>query len=177
MKKPRFDYFATSEEEERAVKPLHSPLDNMPVIEKPHKIPMTESNTGENGKTESERAESVFLQEEHPPTSDEVLGNSDENTQDKKRNITSNITSSITILPFLEASDIDDLREPATQVQSFRLTDKNKEWLQEVTYRISKEFKRGRITQADVLRIAIKLFEKVYTTNKAEIKKLLEQIK
>src|SRR6266498_3181789 len=85
MKKPRFDYFATSEEEERAVKPLHSPLDNMPVIEKPHKIPMPESNTGENGKTESERAESVFFQEEHPPTSDEVLENSDENTQDKKR--------------------------------------------------------------------------------------------
>jgi hypothetical protein len=32
MKKPRFDYYATSENQEKSIKQLHSPLDNMPTI-------------------------------------------------------------------------------------------------------------------------------------------------
>jgi hypothetical protein len=35
MKEPRFDYFATKEEHKKIIKPLHSPLDNMPPIISP----------------------------------------------------------------------------------------------------------------------------------------------
>src|SRR5436305_1648270 len=85
-------------------------------------------------------------------------------TRNITSNTTDNITRSITLLEMIDDADIDELREPATQVQSFRLTDKNKEWLQEITYRLNKEVKRGRITQADILRLAFKFFEKIHST-------------
>lgn len=163
MKQPRFDYFAPSQEQTKPARPLHSSLDNMPKIEQPPALPSSSQPNqdlaepvGGQGKQVNERQSSK--------------------TKDAA-DITGNITSNITILPFLDTSDIEDLKEPATQVQSFRLTDANKEWLQEVAYRINKETKRGKVTQADVLRIAIKFFEKLYTLNKSEIKELLAKIK
>jgi len=91
-------------------------------------------------------------------------------------NITSNMTSNITILQFTD-DEIEELREPAYMAQTFRLTEREIEWVKDTAYRLSKEIKRGKVSQADVLRIAFKLFENLLEINKADLIKILERIK
>jgi len=88
----------------------------------------------------------------------------------------SNITSNITILQFSD-DEIEDLREPAYKAQTFRLTGREIEWVKDTSYRLSKEIKRGKVSQADILRISFKLFENFLSINKADLIKLLERIK
>ena len=91
-------------------------------------------------------------------------------------NITSNMTSNITILQFTD-DEIEELREPAYMAQTFRLTEREIEWVKDTAYRLSKEIKRGKVSQADILRIAFKLFENLLEINKADLIKILERIK
>jgi hypothetical protein len=93
------------------------------------------------------------------------------------RNEASNITGNITILQLLRDSDIADLREPAYQAQTFRLTQKEIEWVKDTAYNLSKEMKRRKISQADVLRLSLKLFDRLLATQKAELLAILERIK
>jgi len=88
----------------------------------------------------------------------------------------SNITSNITILQFSD-DEIEELREPAYKAQTFRLTGRETEWVKDTSYRLSKEIKRGKVSQADILRISFKLFENFLAINKADLIKLLERIK
>jgi len=94
----------------------------------------------------------------------------------KVNNMTSNITSNMTILQFNE-DEIEELKEPAYMAQTFRLTEREIEWVKDTAYRLSKEIKRGKVSQADILRIAFKLFENLLEINKAELIKILERIK
>jgi hypothetical protein len=94
----------------------------------------------------------------------------------KVNNTTSNMTSNITILQFGE-DEIEKLREPAYMAQTFRLTRREIEWVKDTAYRLSKETKRGKVSQADILRIAFKLFENLLEINKADLIKILERIK
>jgi len=91
-------------------------------------------------------------------------------------NITSNMTSNITILQFTD-DEIEELREPAYMAQTFRLTEREIEWVKDTAYRLSKEIKRGKVSQADILRIAFKLFENLLEINKEDLIKILERIK
>jgi len=91
-------------------------------------------------------------------------------------NIANNITSNITILQF-STEDIDQLKEPAYKAQTFRLTEREVEWVRDVSHQLSKEFRRGKVSQADILRVAIKLFENALALNKADVMKILEVIK
>ena len=88
----------------------------------------------------------------------------------------SNITSNITILQLTD-EEIEDLREPAYQAQTFRLTEKEIEWVRDTAYRLSKEIKRGKVSQVDILRISFKLFESYLESNKTALIKILERIK
>jgi hypothetical protein len=88
----------------------------------------------------------------------------------------SNVASNITILQF-DQTEINQLREPAYKAQTFRFTERDIEWVRDVSYQLSKEFRRGKVSQADILRIALKLLEHALATNKAEIVKILEAIK
>ena len=88
----------------------------------------------------------------------------------------SNITSNITILQFND-DEIEELREPAYQAQTFRLTEREIEWVKDTAYRLSKEIKRGKVSQADILRISFKLFENYLEINKSDLIKILERIK
>ena len=88
----------------------------------------------------------------------------------------SNITSNITILQFTD-DEIEELRLPAYQAQTFRLTEREIEWVKDTAYRLSKEIKRGKVSQADILRISFKLFENYLEINKADLIKILERIK
>jgi len=94
----------------------------------------------------------------------------------KVSNMTSNITSNITILQFTE-DEIEELKEPAYMAQTYRLTEREIEWVKDTAYRLSKEIKRGKVSQADILRIALKLFSNLLESNKADLIKILEKIK
>jgi len=88
----------------------------------------------------------------------------------------SNIASNITILQFTD-DEIEELREPAYKAQTFRLTEREIEWVKDTSYRLSKEVKRGKVSQADILRISFKLFASYLEINKADLIKILERIK
>ena len=88
----------------------------------------------------------------------------------------SNITSNITILQFTD-DEIEELREPAYKAQTFRLTERETEWVKDTAYHLSKEIKRGKVSQADVLRISFKLFANFLEINKTVLIKILERIK
>ncbi len=88
----------------------------------------------------------------------------------------SNITSNITIFQFTD-DEIEELREPAYKAQTFRLTEREIEWVKDTSYHLSKEIKRGKVSQADVLRISFKLFANLLEINKAILIKILERIK
>jgi hypothetical protein len=94
----------------------------------------------------------------------------------QEENNTSNIISNITILQ-LSDEQIDELRDPTNDVQTFRLTEKDKEWVKDTSYLLSKEIRRGSVSQTDILRLSFVLFEKLLKTNKPEIIKLIERIK
>jgi hypothetical protein len=94
----------------------------------------------------------------------------------KEENKASNIVSNITILQ-LNDKQIDELRDPTNDVQTFRLTEKDKEWVKDTSYLLSKEIRRGSVSQTDILRLSFVLFEKLLKTNKPEIIKLIERIK
>jgi hypothetical protein len=94
----------------------------------------------------------------------------------KEENKASNMVSNITILQFNE-TEIDELRDPTNDVQTFRLTAKDKDWVKDTSYLLSKEIRRGSVSQTDILRLSFILFEKLLKTNKPEIIKIIERIK
>ena len=98
----------------------------------------------------------------------------------KENNMTSNIASklasNIAILQFTD-DEVDELKESAFKAQTFRFTDREIEWLKDTSYRLSKEIKRGKVSQVDIIRISFKLFEALLASNKADLLKILERIK
>jgi hypothetical protein len=94
----------------------------------------------------------------------------------KEENKTSNIVSNITMLQLTD-TEIDELRDPTNDVQTFRLTAKDKDWVKDASYLLSKEIRRGSVSQTDILRLSFVLFEKLLETNRPEIIKILERIK
>jgi len=91
-------------------------------------------------------------------------------------NKASNIVSNITILQ-LNDTEIDGLRDPTNDVQTFRLTAKDKDWVKDTSYLLTKEIRRGSVSQTDILRLSFMLFEKLLETNRPEIIQILERIK
>ncbi len=122
-----------------------------------------EPNQAQPKETETPKIEGVSQQESN------IYSN-------KETNKVSNTVSNITILQITE-KDIDGLRELAEKPQTYRLTHKDIEYLQDVAYRLSKESRRGKISQGDILRIALLLFNKFMTSNKEKLKEILEKIK
>ena len=77
----------------------------------------------------------------------------------------------------LSDDDIEALREPAYKAQTFRLTQTEIDWIRDTAYRLSKEIRRGKVAQADVLRIALKLFADMLASKKGDLLAILERIK
>jgi hypothetical protein len=111
-----------------------------------------------------------------PPTQKKSQKTLKKQQNKKEENNTSHIISNITILQ-LSDEQIDELRDPTNDVQTFRLTEKDKEWVKDTSYLLSKEIRRGSVSQTDILRISFLLFEKLMKKNKPEIIKLIEKIK
>ena len=91
----------------------------------------------------------------------------------------SNIISNIILLQLLHLSDvqIDELRDPTNDVQTFRLTEKDKEWVKDTAYLLIKEIRRGTVSQTDILRLSCLIFDKLMKTNKPEIIRIFKKIK
>jgi hypothetical protein len=133
----------------------------------------------EDQKTEEKKkiaSDAPPIQSTPPPPQKKTQKNVSKQHNKKEENTTSNIISNITILQ-LSDKQIDELRDPTNDVQTFRLTDKDKEWVKDASYLLSKEIRRGSVSQTDILRLSFVLFEKLLKTNKPEIIKLIERIK
>ena len=84
--------------------------------------------------------------------------------------------SNMAILP-LSQEEIEALREPAYKAQTFRLTHEEVEWIRDTAYRLSKEVRRGKVAQADIVRMGLKMIKKLLTTHKADLVAILEGIR
>jgi hypothetical protein len=84
------------------------------------------------------------------PTQKKIHKPESKNQNKKEDNNTTNIVSNITILQ-LSDNQIDELRDPTNDVQTFRLTEKDKEWVKDTSYLLSKEIRRGSVSQTDIL--------------------------
>jgi hypothetical protein len=110
------------------------------------------------------------------PIAEEKRNETASTKDEKKRSRPDDITRNITIL-HLDETDITRLREATDRVQTYRLTRHEIEWMKDTAYRLSKELKRGKVAQADILRIAILLFENYLAMNKGELIEILEKMK
>lgn len=121
--------------------------------------------------TQVKKPEKVIKQESKKTSMVEI-----NKTINKVSNKTSNIACNIAILQLTD-DEIDGLKEPAFKAQTFRFTDREIEWLKDMAYRLSKEIKRGKVSQVDIVRISFKLFENLLESNKADLLKILERMK
>jgi hypothetical protein len=121
--------------------------------------------------------------EQQPPDTSEKAKaiNTESNTihnikSNIERNTENNVVSNIIILQFTD-KDIEELRELAEKAQTYRLTHHEVEYVKDMSHKLTKESKRGKIGQGDILRIALVLFDKFITSNKNDLKVILEKMK
>ena len=94
----------------------------------------------------------------------------------KDSKLASKNASILAISPFTN-EDIIALRQSTYNQLNVRGTETEVEWLKDVAYQLSKELKTGRVNQQDVIRVGMRLFEKFMATNKAELIRILEDLK
>jgi hypothetical protein len=94
----------------------------------------------------------------------------------QSNNIGSKQPSNIAILQFSEAA-IEELREAAYKAQTFRFSETEIEWIKDTAHLLSKEMKRGKVAQVDILRIGLKLFSNALLTNKRDLLTIIERMK
>lgn len=84
--------------------------------------------------------------------------------------------SMLAITPFTD-DDLKALRQSTYNQLNVRGTETEVEWLKDIAYQLSKEVKPSRVNQQDVIRVGMRLFEKFMDTNKAELIRILKEIK
>jgi len=77
----------------------------------------------------------------------------------------------------ISKSDIDQLREMAYKATSFRLTTREVKWLKRKAFDLDEEVKRGEVHMVHIVRLGIKLIEKILETDKNKLVDILEQTK
>jgi len=93
----------------------------------------------------------------------------------KDSNIASKKASMLAISQFNE-EDIAILRQSTYKQLNVRGTENEAEWLKDTAYQLSKAVKRGRVDQADIIRIGLRLFQKFLEGNKAKLVEVLEEM-
>lgn len=88
----------------------------------------------------------------------------------------SNIASNIAILQFDDA-DLGNLRQSADKARTYRFSLREIEWIKDTSHNLSKEIQRGKVSQVDILRVAIKLFENALAVKKKDLLKIFERMK
>ena len=74
-------------------------------------------------------------------------------------------------------ADIEHLRESAYKAQTYRFSEREVEWIKDAAHNLSKELRRGKVAQVDILRVAIKLLENALATSKADLIDIFERMK
>lgn len=69
------------------------------------------------------------------------------------------------------------LRQPVQKTVTFRLADDEVDWLKDAAYLLSKEFRNNKVSQVDILRISLKLFENALILDKPEMLRIIEKSK
>ena len=93
----------------------------------------------------------------------------------KDSKLASKNASMLAISPFTN-EDMIALRQSTYNQLNVRGTETEAEWLKDVAYQLSKEVKRGRVNQGDIIRVGLRLFQTLMDTNKAELIKILEDM-
>ena len=83
--------------------------------------------------------------------------------------------SKLAISQFTE-EDIADLRQSTYKQLNVRGTEDEAEWLRDTAYQLSKAVKRGKVDQADIIRVGIRLFQKFLESSKADLVEVLEKM-
>ncbi|MFH0859289.1 MAG: hypothetical protein V1868_01600 [Patescibacteria group bacterium] len=83
----------------------------------------------------------------------------------------------ITILQYFTDKDIKNLREPAYTVQTYRVRREDSDTIKDLAHTLSKKTAHRKISQADIVRIAFCLFEKLWEQDEKGVLELLEKIK
>ena len=104
------------------------------------------------------------------------LSNASMLARKKDSKLASKNASMLAIAPFTD-DDLKVLRQSTYNQLNVRGTEAEVEWLKDVAYQLSKEVKVGRVNQQDVIRVGMRLFEKFMATNKAELIRILEDLK
>ena len=110
------------------------------------------------------------------PKTSNTLQRESKQSSNQESNIVSKQSSNIAILQ-LDDADIAQLREAAYKAQTFRFSEIEVEWLKDTAHSLSKEIKRGKVAQVDILRIALKLFSNALAISKKDILKIIEKMK
>ena len=107
------------------------------------------------------------------PKAGEVVSQGQKQGRFTENNKVSHIDCNITILQ----SDIKQLRMPTYAVATYRLCNEDIEWVKDMAYKLSKEVKPRKVSQSDIIRLSLKLLDKVLENNKEGIVDVLQSIK
>ncbi len=77
----------------------------------------------------------------------------------------------------LSDTQVSALRESAFKAQTFRFTERELDWLKEQSYQMSKELRRGKVSQVDIIRVGMQLFANAQAVDKASLLDILHRIK
>ena len=87
-----------------------------------------------------------------------------------------NIASNTAIVQ-LSTEDIEQLKEIGYKARTYRLTDKEAKWVKDTAHLLDDDIKRGEISRVDLIRLGIKLVERLLLIDKKALIKILEAIK
>jgi hypothetical protein len=95
----------------------------------------------------------------------------------KQANKQASLQASNTPFLLLDDADVAHLKEAAIMTATYRFAERELEWIRDTAHRLSKEIQQGKVTQVDIVRVAIKLMENALATNKADLLKIFERMK
>ena len=87
-----------------------------------------------------------------------------------------NIASNNAILQ-LSTEDIEQLKEIGYKARTYRLTDREAKWVKDTAHLLDDDIKRGEISRVDLVRVGIKLVERLLSVDKKALIRILEAIK
>ena len=86
-------------------------------------------------------------------------------------------TANSTAIHIFDEADYDDLKAKTYLPRTFKMSDRDAEWLEDTAYRLSKEVRPRRVFQVDIVRLGMKLFENLLSVDKQQLLKILKEIR
>jgi hypothetical protein len=115
---------------------------------------------------------SELMKAGRPNLAREPLQKGKKTVEDRAPSRNCNIVIAITVLQ----SDIGDLRKPTESVQTVRLRESDVEILKDTAYLLGKNMKK-KVSQSDVVRLALRIVQKLTTSKEKVLEGVVGQIK